>query len=95
MVTKGYTNKIELNVPPPPGHLQPKHIVKSLVPSWNTLVLFEVSPVSFHQVSPSSLPGGGEAGQTSGEGVPHPSGSGPQRLPPVVLKDVYFNNSSL
>uniref|UniRef100_A0A3Q2CGW9 2-oxoglutarate and iron-dependent oxygenase domain containing 1 n=1 Tax=Cyprinodon variegatus TaxID=28743 RepID=A0A3Q2CGW9_CYPVA len=26
-------------------------IVKSLVPSWNTLVLFEVSPVSFHQVS--------------------------------------------
>ncbi|KAF6078903.1 2-oxoglutarate and iron dependent oxygenase domain containing 1 [Phyllostomus discolor] len=32
-------------------HFQPKQIVKSLVPSWNTLVFFEVSPVSFHQVS--------------------------------------------
>ncbi|XP_014812871.1 PREDICTED: prolyl 3-hydroxylase OGFOD1 isoform X1 [Calidris pugnax] len=32
-------------------HFQPQHIVKSLVPSWNTLVFFEVSPVSFHQVS--------------------------------------------
>lgn len=32
------------------GNLQPQSIVKSLVPSWNTLVLFEVSPVSFHQV---------------------------------------------
>ncbi|XP_044050923.1 prolyl 3-hydroxylase OGFOD1 [Siniperca chuatsi] len=30
---------------------QPQSIVKSLVPSLNTLVLFEVSPVSFHQVS--------------------------------------------
>ncbi|XP_044125949.1 prolyl 3-hydroxylase OGFOD1 [Bufo gargarizans] len=30
---------------------QPGSIVKSLVPSWNTLVFFEVSPVSFHQVS--------------------------------------------
>ncbi|XP_062327211.1 prolyl 3-hydroxylase OGFOD1 [Osmerus eperlanus] len=30
---------------------QPQSIVKSLVPCWNTLVLFEVSPVSFHQVS--------------------------------------------
>uniref|UniRef100_H0V381 2-oxoglutarate and iron dependent oxygenase domain containing 1 n=1 Tax=Cavia porcellus TaxID=10141 RepID=H0V381_CAVPO len=30
-------------------HFQPKQIVKSLVPSWNTLVFFEVSPVSFHQ----------------------------------------------
>ncbi|XP_066569624.1 prolyl 3-hydroxylase OGFOD1 [Amia ocellicauda] len=30
---------------------QPEKIVKSLVPSWNTLVFFEVSPVSFHQVS--------------------------------------------
>lgn len=29
---------------------QPKQIVKSLIPSWNTLVFFEVSPVSFHQV---------------------------------------------
>uniref|UniRef100_A0A8C4L6V9 2-oxoglutarate and iron dependent oxygenase domain containing 1 n=1 Tax=Equus asinus TaxID=9793 RepID=A0A8C4L6V9_EQUAS len=28
---------------------QPKQIVKSLIPSWNTLVFFEVSPVSFHQ----------------------------------------------
>ncbi|NXD72824.1 OGFD1 hydroxylase, partial [Eolophus roseicapillus] len=28
---------------------QPQQIVKSLVPSWNTLVFFEVSPVSFHQ----------------------------------------------
>ncbi|XP_019742513.1 prolyl 3-hydroxylase OGFOD1 isoform X1 [Hippocampus comes] len=33
------------------GHFQPQSVVKSLVPSWNTLVLFEVSPVSFHQVS--------------------------------------------
>lgn len=32
------------------GNFQPQSIVKSLVPSWNTLVLFEVSPVSFHQV---------------------------------------------
>ncbi|NWX92040.1 OGFD1 hydroxylase, partial [Nothoprocta pentlandii] len=30
-------------------HFQPKEIVKSLVPSWNTLAFFEVSPVSFHQ----------------------------------------------
>uniref|UniRef100_A0A8C3WTH3 2-oxoglutarate and iron dependent oxygenase domain containing 1 n=1 Tax=Catagonus wagneri TaxID=51154 RepID=A0A8C3WTH3_9CETA len=30
-------------------HFQPKQIVKSLIPSWNTLVFFEVSPVSFHQ----------------------------------------------
>ncbi|XP_071973713.1 prolyl 3-hydroxylase OGFOD1 [Engystomops pustulosus] len=30
---------------------QPGSIVKSLVPSWNTLVFFEVSPISFHQVS--------------------------------------------
>lgn len=30
---------------------QPGHIAKSLIPSWNTLVFFEVSPVSFHQVS--------------------------------------------
>ncbi|XP_077374713.1 prolyl 3-hydroxylase OGFOD1 isoform X2 [Festucalex cinctus] len=33
------------------GNFQPQSVVKSLVPSWNTLVLFEVSPVSFHQVS--------------------------------------------
>ncbi|XP_061670697.1 prolyl 3-hydroxylase OGFOD1 [Syngnathoides biaculeatus] len=33
------------------GHFQPQSVVKSLVPSWNTLVLFQVSPVSFHQVS--------------------------------------------
>ncbi|CAB1339382.1 unnamed protein product [Coregonus sp. 'balchen'] len=33
------------------GHFQPHSVVKSLVPSWNTLVLFEVSPVSFHQVA--------------------------------------------
>ncbi|KAM9268859.1 LOW QUALITY PROTEIN: prolyl 3-hydroxylase OGFOD1 [Cariama cristata] len=31
-------------------HFQPQQIVKSLVPSWNTLVFFEVS-LSFHQVS--------------------------------------------
>ncbi|NXP39470.1 OGFD1 hydroxylase, partial [Leiothrix lutea] len=31
-------------------HFQPQQITKSLVPSWNTLVFFEVSPVSFHQV---------------------------------------------
>ncbi|XP_075432994.1 prolyl 3-hydroxylase OGFOD1 [Ascaphus truei] len=29
----------------------PGHIVTSLVPTWNSLVFFEVSPVSFHQVS--------------------------------------------
>ncbi|XP_014835935.1 PREDICTED: prolyl 3-hydroxylase OGFOD1 [Poecilia mexicana] len=33
------------------SNFQPESIVKSLVPCWNTLVLFEVSPVSFHQVS--------------------------------------------
>uniref|UniRef100_A0A1A7XPX2 Prolyl 3-hydroxylase OGFOD1 n=1 Tax=Iconisemion striatum TaxID=60296 RepID=A0A1A7XPX2_9TELE len=33
------------------SNFQPQSIVKSLVPSGNTLVLFEVSPVSFHQVS--------------------------------------------
>ncbi|KAM6057690.1 prolyl 3-hydroxylase OGFOD1 [Chlamydotis macqueenii] len=32
-------------------HFQPQQVIKSLVPSWNTLVFFEVSPVSFHQVS--------------------------------------------
>ncbi|XP_077842190.1 prolyl 3-hydroxylase OGFOD1 isoform X3 [Macaca mulatta] len=32
-------------------HFQPKQIVKSLIPSWNKLIFFEVSPVSFHQVS--------------------------------------------
>ncbi|XP_054626758.1 prolyl 3-hydroxylase OGFOD1 isoform X1 [Dunckerocampus dactyliophorus] len=32
-------------------HYQPQSVFKSLVPSWNTLILFEVSPVSFHQVS--------------------------------------------
>ncbi|KAE8608210.1 hypothetical protein XENTR_v10011431 [Xenopus tropicalis] len=30
---------------------QPGPIVKSLIPRWNSLVFFEVSPVSFHQVS--------------------------------------------
>ncbi|XP_014670402.1 PREDICTED: prolyl 3-hydroxylase OGFOD1-like isoform X2 [Priapulus caudatus] len=30
---------------------RPDKVVKSLVPSWNTLVFFEVSPVSFHQVA--------------------------------------------
>lgn len=29
----------------------PKDVVKSIVPTRNTLVLFEVSPISFHQVS--------------------------------------------
>lgn len=33
------------------GNFQPKDIVKSIVPSRNMLVIFEVSPVSFHQVS--------------------------------------------
>ncbi|KAM8894564.1 prolyl 3-hydroxylase OGFOD1 isoform 2-T2 [Spinachia spinachia] len=33
------------------SNFQPQSIVKSLVPSLNTLILFEVSPVSFHQVS--------------------------------------------
>ncbi|XP_041640985.1 prolyl 3-hydroxylase OGFOD1 [Cheilinus undulatus] len=33
------------------SNFQPQSIFKSLVPSLNTLVLFEVSPVSFHQVS--------------------------------------------
>ncbi|XP_034281363.1 prolyl 3-hydroxylase OGFOD1 [Pantherophis guttatus] len=32
-------------------HFQPLQIVKSLVPSRNSLAFFEVSPVSFHQVS--------------------------------------------
>uniref|UniRef100_A0ACB8E9T6 Prolyl 3-hydroxylase ogfod1 n=2 Tax=Sphaerodactylus townsendi TaxID=933632 RepID=A0ACB8E9T6_9SAUR len=32
-------------------HFQPQQIIKSLVPSWNSLVFFEVSPVSFHQVA--------------------------------------------
>lgn len=35
---------------PDAEHLQPKQIVKSLIHSWNKLVFFEVSPVSFHQV---------------------------------------------
>ncbi|KAM8947697.1 prolyl 3-hydroxylase OGFOD1 [Pelodytes ibericus] len=30
---------------------QPGPITKSLIPKWNSLVFFEVSPVSFHQVS--------------------------------------------
>uniref|UniRef100_A0A8C5PS26 Prolyl 3-hydroxylase OGFOD1 n=1 Tax=Leptobrachium leishanense TaxID=445787 RepID=A0A8C5PS26_9ANUR len=30
---------------------QPGAIAKSLIPKWNSLVFFEVSPVSFHQVS--------------------------------------------
>ena len=29
---------------------QPDKIVKSIVPEWNSLVFFEVTPVSFHQV---------------------------------------------
>lgn len=33
------------------SNFQPQSIVKSLIPSLNSLVLFEVSPVSFHQVS--------------------------------------------
>ncbi|XP_072925710.1 prolyl 3-hydroxylase OGFOD1 isoform X5 [Hemitrygon akajei] len=32
-------------------HNQPRQIAKSLTPSWNTLVFFDVSPVSHHQVS--------------------------------------------
>ncbi|XP_067853520.1 prolyl 3-hydroxylase OGFOD1 [Heptranchias perlo] len=32
-------------------HYQPQQIAKSLTPSWNTLVFFEVSPTSHHQVS--------------------------------------------
>ncbi|XP_066503574.1 prolyl 3-hydroxylase OGFOD1 [Hoplias malabaricus] len=32
-------------------HYQPVSVVKSLLPCWNTLMFFEVSPVSFHQVS--------------------------------------------
>lgn len=45
-------NEITFVVVFSPGaeHFQPKQIVKSLIPSWNTLVFFEVSPVSFHQV---------------------------------------------
>ncbi len=30
---------------------QPDMVVKSLVPEWNSLVFFEVTPVSFHQVT--------------------------------------------
>ncbi|XP_054856659.1 prolyl 3-hydroxylase OGFOD1 [Eublepharis macularius] len=33
------------------NHFQPQQIVKSLVPLWNSLAFFEVSPVSFHQVA--------------------------------------------
>ncbi|XP_076880030.1 prolyl 3-hydroxylase OGFOD1 [Brachyhypopomus gauderio] len=32
-------------------HQQPVGVMKSLLPCWNTLMFFEVSPVSFHQVS--------------------------------------------
>ncbi|KAI5613873.1 prolyl 3-hydroxylase OGFOD1, partial [Silurus asotus] len=32
-------------------HYEPVSIVKSLLPCWNTLLFFEVSPVSYHQVS--------------------------------------------
>ncbi|XP_051505625.1 prolyl 3-hydroxylase OGFOD1-like [Myxocyprinus asiaticus] len=32
-------------------HCQPVNIAKSLLPRWNSLVFFEVSPVSFHQVA--------------------------------------------
>ncbi|KAI4872983.1 hypothetical protein NFI96_023671 [Prochilodus magdalenae] len=32
-------------------HYQPVTVVKSLLPCWNTLMFFEVSPVSFHQVA--------------------------------------------
>ncbi|KAM9460902.1 prolyl 3-hydroxylase OGFOD1 [Clarias gariepinus] len=32
-------------------HCEPVSVVKSLLPCWNTLLFFEVSPVSFHQVS--------------------------------------------
>uniref|UniRef100_A0A8C2EJK2 2-oxoglutarate and iron-dependent oxygenase domain containing 1 n=1 Tax=Cyprinus carpio TaxID=7962 RepID=A0A8C2EJK2_CYPCA len=32
-------------------HCQPVSVVKSLLPCWNSLVFFEVSPVSFHQVA--------------------------------------------
>ncbi|XP_059366293.1 prolyl 3-hydroxylase OGFOD1-like [Carassius carassius] len=32
-------------------HFQPVSVVKSLLPCWNSLVFFEVSPVSFHQVA--------------------------------------------
>ncbi|XP_067906049.1 prolyl 3-hydroxylase OGFOD1 [Heterodontus francisci] len=38
-------------------HCQPQQIAKSLTPSWNTLVFFEVSPVSHHQVSEVMLEG--------------------------------------
>uniref|UniRef100_A0A8C1SC41 2-oxoglutarate and iron-dependent oxygenase domain containing 1 n=1 Tax=Cyprinus carpio TaxID=7962 RepID=A0A8C1SC41_CYPCA len=31
-------------------HCQPVSVVKSLLPCWNSLVFFEVSPVAFHQV---------------------------------------------
>nr|XP_032827084.1 prolyl 3-hydroxylase OGFOD1 [Petromyzon marinus] len=32
-------------------NINPLSVVKSLVPAWNTLVFFEVSPMSYHQVS--------------------------------------------
>ncbi|XP_065123640.1 prolyl 3-hydroxylase OGFOD1 [Paramisgurnus dabryanus] len=32
-------------------NFQPVSVVKSLLPCWNSLMFFEVSPVSFHQVS--------------------------------------------
>ncbi|XP_033929207.1 LOW QUALITY PROTEIN: prolyl 3-hydroxylase OGFOD1-like [Melopsittacus undulatus] len=36
-------------------HFQPQQTVKSLVPSWNMPVVFEVSPVSFHQARLSEV----------------------------------------
>ncbi|XP_044290039.1 prolyl 3-hydroxylase OGFOD1 isoform X2 [Varanus komodoensis] len=32
-------------------NFEPLQVIKSLVPSWNSLAFFEVSPVSYHQVS--------------------------------------------
>ncbi len=36
-------------------HCQPVSVVKSLLPCWNSLVFFEVSPLSFHQVVTKSV----------------------------------------
>ncbi|XP_006641490.1 prolyl 3-hydroxylase OGFOD1 [Lepisosteus oculatus] len=64
---------------------QPEQIVKSLVPSWNTLVLFEVSPVSFHQVSEVLSQGKGRlsvSGWFHGRSLDRP----PRQLEPALAR---------
>uniref|UniRef100_A0A8D0B1Q7 Prolyl 3-hydroxylase OGFOD1 n=1 Tax=Salvator merianae TaxID=96440 RepID=A0A8D0B1Q7_SALMN len=65
-------------------HLQPMQVVKSLVPSWNTLAFFEVSPVSFHQVAEVVSKGKcrlSVSGWFHGPSVARPAPSAELRLP--------------